>query len=1274
MANDRKVKLIIEVDEKDVTKATADLQKLGMAAESVGPSSKRGFSQMTADGAHVTQIVEGLIRGLETGTRVAIALGKGAFDLAAGWSAAGVKIDKAREITGFAITTLSALEAQTHRSEVSWDQVGESLKIYTKLIGDASNGSKDAVAKMARLGIDPVKAANDLESAYAQVVKRITSLRTPTEQANAAMDAFGEQGYKLLPFLKSFNGDVDGMIARARELGLVLSVDDVNASKEFDRALKDVQDRARAVGITFGRELAEPVKNALDSINGWLGTNKDSIKSWAQTTGAFLSGLIGYWNDLASAVSRAGATEPPKNDVQAFLQRHPVLGVVNPAAAMTWDAIVGRGKREEEIQRAKNGGGNWSSQPDDYRAWKDNKLPFAPPTYFTPDAAKGGKSPRSGSGSPKSPAELSPKAKAIIAGADKLGISPIDLATLMLYETAGTLSTTIKGGKGGNYQGLIQFGPEERRRYGVKPGQSFESQVDSAVNYLRDRGVRPGADLLTLYKAVNGGNVNVSANASDSIDPRTGKRNTIRTHVEKMIRDRRPQAEAMFKGFSADGRSVADDVTRMMEKQSDQVTKQYRDEIVRSSIEVYKKLGLLPDKDLISDFQRLLVEDARKTGGLQPSLEEVAKQFAGLSSPGSIPNIGIQQRDLSMGDQRFADMNEQLGITERQTELDRKRLFFAQDLMILTRDYNLAQDEALENTRIEAAMLERRNLGIEASVRLDQERNGLAREIGDLQIQLANQGKNDALEIEKAHLQDILDLRRRELDAVLQVNRAQLELSQAMEVSNNKIRAGVYQHMAQQKTLNEGIVDGINGTYDAILKRMNEPLDKLNEKSKGLLSFLTEPLKAMAGQRLSGMFTGIVDKIFPGMGSSMEKAKNPVVGELKDHTKLLEQIARNTGGMPVGYRATSGGLPGIFGNFGGGMGPGGTPMFNPTTGGGVPPTGTINENGEYVVNGNQPNQGGGGLGGMLGNIGGLFKNIKGMFGPRKNILTGKMSGMAGTLGGIGDIAGMAGGMIGGKWGNLMSMAGMGLSIGANFGPWGAAIGGAIGGAAGLIMALFGGGDNANKKIKEAALAEYGITIKDKSVINSIKQIGEQYFGKGKVGANARQLVQTDEVKNILRNYAEATGQSGTKIDILSHGDENWSGNQFRGTFSGFGTTGGARFGGFRAGGGSVTAGMSYIVGERRPELFVPSVNGTIMPAVPNVTQSSGNDQQMRVVIGQLEETIHMLASRLESMSPGHVLSIGAQENPEAIREGYESVLERDPRSAQSFYKKTGAWT
>ncbi|PPQ39376.1 hypothetical protein SAMN06265338_103222 [Rhodoblastus acidophilus] len=117
--------------------------------------------------------------------------------------------------------------------------------------------------------------------------------------------------------------------------------------------------------------------------------------------------------------------------------------------------------------------------------------------------------------------------KAIASTADRLGISPSDLRAVISYETGGSFSTGKWGGKDGKYLGLIQFGPEEQRQYGVQPGQSFEAQMSAVERYLTDRGVRSGDDLKTLYKIVNGGHRNVSDNASDG-------NGTIVEHVAKI--------------------------------------------------------------------------------------------------------------------------------------------------------------------------------------------------------------------------------------------------------------------------------------------------------------------------------------------------------------------------------------------------------------------------------------------------------------------------------------------------------------------------------------------------------------------------------------------------------------------------------------------------------------------------------------------------------------------------------------------------------------------
>jgi hypothetical protein len=43
---------------------------------------------------------------------------------------------------------------------------------------------------------------------------------------------------------------------------------------------------------------------------------------------------------------------------------------------------------------------------------------------------------------------------------------------------------------------------------------------------------------------------------------------------------------------------------------------------------------------------------------------------------------------------------------------------------------------------------------------------------------------------------------------------------------------------------------------------------------------------------------------------------------------------------------------------------------------------------------------------------------------------------------------------------------------------------------------------------------------------------------------------------------------------------------------------GSIFGGFRAEGGPVAPGRAYVVGEKRPEVFVPRVPGSILPKIP----------------------------------------------------------------------------
>lgn len=139
-------------------------------------------------------------------------------------------------------------------------------------------------------------------------------------------------------------------------------------------------------------------------------------------------------------------------------------------------------------------------------------------------------------------------AQALVSHSNSLGLNPYDIATLISYETGGTFNPGVRGGKNNAHVGLIQFGAEEQRKYGIKPGMTFEQQMVAVAGYLKDRGARPGDDLLTLYKIVNGGNRNVSSKASDG-------NGTIEQHVARMRAEHAGNAARFLTG-NADPRLI----------------------------------------------------------------------------------------------------------------------------------------------------------------------------------------------------------------------------------------------------------------------------------------------------------------------------------------------------------------------------------------------------------------------------------------------------------------------------------------------------------------------------------------------------------------------------------------------------------------------------------------------------------------------------------------------------------------------------------------------
>lgn len=103
--------------------------------------------------------------------------------------------------------------------------------------------------------------------------------------------------------------------------------------------------------------------------------------------------------------------------------------------------------------------------------------------------------------------------QALIASAQRLGLSPVEWGGIIHYESGGDPSRW--GGTGGRHVGLIQFGPNEQKQFGVTGRESFQEQLLKAEQFLSARGYKPGMGVMNAYSTINAGSPG-RFNASDA--------------------------------------------------------------------------------------------------------------------------------------------------------------------------------------------------------------------------------------------------------------------------------------------------------------------------------------------------------------------------------------------------------------------------------------------------------------------------------------------------------------------------------------------------------------------------------------------------------------------------------------------------------------------------------------------------------------------------------------------------------------------------------------
>ena len=206
------------------------------------------------------------------------------FDLTKAASDYGSAIYDAGQKTGLSAETLSSFQVAAEQSGTTLDAVTAGIAKFAKNY----KGTLD-----------------ELEPALAKVFKQIADAKPGFEQLTLAQQNFGKSGANLLPFIKSFDGDLPGLIAKMKDLGVTMSDQNAKAADEFGDTLDTLKSQAAGVGRQFAFALMPAITNAMRAISGVMTNNQSAVHVWGSSVGEAVRGVSTVFQFLDGNVQLA---------------------------------------------------------------------------------------------------------------------------------------------------------------------------------------------------------------------------------------------------------------------------------------------------------------------------------------------------------------------------------------------------------------------------------------------------------------------------------------------------------------------------------------------------------------------------------------------------------------------------------------------------------------------------------------------------------------------------------------------------------------------------------------------------------------------------------------------------------------------------------------------------------------------------------------------------------------------------------------------------------
>lgn len=261
---------------------------------------KKANESISETDSRASKLVHGFKKGIKTAavmgtalTGMAVAGGTALFGMANKAAASGDRVDKLSQKVGMSRKGFQEWDYILSQNGMSIESLQGGMKKLNNTIDDAIGGSKTAVNAFGRIGIsvDDLKGKSP-EQVFEMTVKALQGMPDGAEKAALANELLGRSGSELMPLLNGSSKSVDELKAKAKELGIVLSDDSIDASVKFTDTLDSLKRSLGAVVTKVGVAVMPIMQKAAD----WVIANMPTIQMVMGTVfkyiGQFVSAAV----------------------------------------------------------------------------------------------------------------------------------------------------------------------------------------------------------------------------------------------------------------------------------------------------------------------------------------------------------------------------------------------------------------------------------------------------------------------------------------------------------------------------------------------------------------------------------------------------------------------------------------------------------------------------------------------------------------------------------------------------------------------------------------------------------------------------------------------------------------------------------------------------------------------------------------------------------------------------------------------------------------------